>query len=79
MTVEFSGILLAEHELYATRTIGRLIQETLNLGRTEFHSGPLGGDQQIGATIEGGEVECTQGNAPNGLGEASRMAALMSS
>ena len=55
--IRFNRALLAEHELYATRTTGRLIQETLDLRVTEFHSGPLGGDQQIGAKIVAGEVD----------------------
>jgi methylglyoxal synthase len=55
--MRFNRALLAEHELYATRATGRLIQETLGLGVTEFHSGPLGGDQQIGAKIVAGEVD----------------------
>jgi methylglyoxal synthase len=55
--MRFNRELLAEHELYATRTTGRLIQETLDLRVTEFHSGPLGGDQQIGAKIVAGEVD----------------------
>jgi len=53
----FNRQLLAEHDLYATRTTGRLIRETLGLHVTEFHSGPLGGDQQIGAKIVAGECD----------------------
>lgn len=55
--MRFNRELLAGHDLYATRTTGRLIQETLGLRVTEFHSGPLGGDQQIGAKIVAGEVD----------------------
>jgi methylglyoxal synthase len=49
--VRFNRDLLARHELYATGTTGRLIFKNLGLEITEFHSGPLGGDQQIGARI----------------------------
>jgi len=55
--MRFNRELLAGHDLYATRTTGRLIRETLGLRVTEFHSGPLGGDQQIGAKIVAGEVD----------------------
>lgn len=52
--VQFNKELLARHDLYATRTTGRLITEHLGLRVTEFQSGPLGGDQQIGARIADG-------------------------
>ncbi len=55
--MRFNRDLLAGHELYATRTTGRLVRQTLGLHVTEFHSGPLGGDQQIGAKIVAGEVD----------------------
>src|SRR5579864_4286570 len=55
--VRFNKELLARHELCATRTTGRLIAEHLGLPVAEFHSGPLGGDQQIGAKIAEGGVD----------------------
>jgi|SRR5579864_1714401 len=55
--MRFNRELLAEHDLYATRTTGRLSRETLGLQVTGFHSGPLGGDQQIGAKIVAGECD----------------------
>jgi methylglyoxal synthase len=55
--MRFNRDLLARHDLYATRTTGRLIHQALGLRVTEFHSGPLGGDQQIGAKIVAGEVD----------------------
>lgn len=43
--------LLAQHKLVATATTGRLIAENIGLEVTTFLSGPLGGDQQIGALV----------------------------
>lgn len=43
--------VLEENELYATGTTGLRIQEATGLTINRFQSGPLGGDQQIGAMI----------------------------
>ncbi|MGC5324593.1 methylglyoxal synthase [Brevibacillus sp. SYSU BS000544] len=43
--------ILASHELYATGTTGTRIMENTQLQITCFLSGPLGGDQQIGAMV----------------------------
>ncbi|MGE6629552.1 methylglyoxal synthase [Bacillus sp. NPDC077027] len=43
--------ILAEHTLYATGTTGLRVKEATGLDIHRFQSGPLGGDQQIGALI----------------------------
>ena len=47
---------LAGLNLVATRTTGQLIKEKVNLPVTLMQSGPLGGDQQIGAMVSNGEL-----------------------
>lgn len=49
--IAYRGIL-SKHNLYATGTTGRLIEEVTNLNVKKFLSGRLGGEQQLGAQIE---------------------------
>lgn len=49
--------LLAKFHLIATRTTGTLINEKFNLNVETMMSGPLGGDQQIGARVATEQVD----------------------
>ena len=49
--------VLADHELYATGTTGTLIMGETGLNIHRMKSGPLGGDQQIGAMLADGNLD----------------------
>ena len=48
--IAYRGIL-CKHELFATETTGRLVEEVTNLSVHKFLAGPLGGMQQLGSQI----------------------------
>jgi methylglyoxal synthase len=54
---EYNRDILADHILFATGTTGKLLSARLALPVTCFQSGPLGGDQQIGALIAAGDLD----------------------
>lgn len=54
--IAYRGIL-SKHELYATGTTGRLIEEVTNLTLHKYLPGHLGGSQQLGAQIEHNQID----------------------
>lgn len=54
---KFNRDLLEHHTLYATGTTGGVFERELGLTVHKLMSGPLGGDQQIGARIAGSEID----------------------
>ncbi len=54
--IAYRGIL-SKHELFATGTTGRLIEEVANLSVHKFLAGHLGGAQQLAAQIEHNEID----------------------
>ncbi len=55
--VRFNRETLSRHALWATGTTGRILTEACDLEIRLLKSGPLGGDQQLGAMIAGGELD----------------------
>jgi methylglyoxal synthase len=54
---KYNRDLLAHHTLFATGTTGALIEENLKMPVSRLQSGPLGGDQQVGAKIAEGTID----------------------
>ena len=54
---KYNRVLLAHHKIYATGTTGAILEEELGIKVTKLQSGPLGGDQQIGAKIADSEID----------------------
>lgn len=54
---KFNRDVLARHIIIGTGTTGKLLEQTLNIEVIKLQSGPLGGDQQIGAKIAEGEID----------------------
>lgn len=49
--------ILCRHDLYATGTTGRLIEEVTGLNLHKFLAGPIGGEEQMGAMIEQNQID----------------------
>jgi methylglyoxal synthase len=54
---KFNRDLLAHHKVFATGTTGTLLERELGFPIHKLQSGPLGGDQQIGAKIVDNEID----------------------
>ena len=54
--IAYRGIL-SRHDLFATGTTGRLIEEVTNLNIRKYLAGPMGGEQQLAAQVESNQMD----------------------
>ena len=53
---KFNRDLLAHHQIFSTGTTGEMLERELGFEIAKLQSGPLGGDQQVGAMIVNDEI-----------------------
>jgi methylglyoxal synthase len=54
---KYNKDVLKHHELFATGTTGKMVSETIGIKIKRMLSGPVGGDQEIGAMIAEGKID----------------------
>jgi methylglyoxal synthase len=54
---QYNRAILVEHDIWATGTTGSLVEKALGIHVHKLQSGPLGGDQQVGAMIVEGKID----------------------
>ncbi len=54
---KFNKDTLKNHRLFATGTTGKMLSDALEIKITKMLSGPVGGDQEIGAKIAEGKID----------------------
>lgn len=54
--IAYRGIL-SKHDIFATATTGRLVEEVTNLSIHKYLAGHLGGEKQLGAQVENNDID----------------------